>query len=96
MRNYNVNVDKTIEDALLAFVVSLDESVSKDQYFGPNVDLFDYGYLDSFGIVGLIAFVDQNYGLNLSNVDFYDTPNRTIAGIAKLIGEGTDLQTGPQ
>lgn len=91
-----MNVDKTIEDALLAFVVSLDDSVSKDQYFGANVDLFDYGYLDSFGIVGLIAFVDQTYGLNLSNVDFYDTPNRTIAGIAKLIAEGIDMQTGPQ
>ena len=31
-----------------------------DDNFNFNTDLFDYGYLDSFGIVQLILFIEKN------------------------------------
>lgn len=70
---------------IMDFIRSLDDEVAKDAYFAADVDLFDYGYLDSFGIVSLIEFVNRTYGVDLGNVDFYDGPNRTVQGIAALI-----------
>jgi acyl carrier protein len=53
-----------------------------DEHFTDTVDLLDYGYLDSFGIVGLIEMVSQKFAVDLQNFDFYEPGHRTIAGIA--------------
>lgn len=74
-----------LEQSLMTFIQSLDEAVAKDEYFTAEADLFDYGYLDSFGIVALIEFVSKTHDVDLANVDFYDTPNRTVQGIAAII-----------
>ncbi len=56
-----------------------------DPDFSPDVDLFDYGYIDSFGIVNLIASVKQGYGVDMSMVDFYEPDYRTVRGIARFV-----------
>lgn len=56
-----------------------------DDLFSDQVDLLDYGYLDSFGIVGLMELVQTDCGVDLTDVDFYAKENRTIAGIAALV-----------
>ena len=58
---------------------------ASDTLFSDSVDLLDYGYLDSFGIVGLMEMVQQTHGIDLSDVDFYAKEHRTIGGIAGLI-----------
>ena len=61
-------------------------NVSKsDDLFSDQVDLLDYGYLDSFGIVGLMEMVEQRFGVDLSDVDFYAKDHRTIQGITALV-----------
>lgn len=42
-----------------------------DQNFNFDVDLFDYGYLDSFGVVELLLEIKQSYSFDLSHEDFY-------------------------
>ncbi len=56
-----------------------------DPDFGPGVDLFDYGYLDSFGTVHMIAQIQKSFGVDMSMVDFYEPEYRTIGGIAAHI-----------
>jgi len=56
-----------------------------DPDFSADVDLFDYGYIDSFGIVNLIASVKQSYGVDMSMVDFYEPDYRTVRGIARFV-----------
>jgi len=73
---------------LETFIRSLDDSIANDDQLGRDVDLFDYGYLDSFGIVALIEHADARYGIDLSTADFYEGPLRTIDGIAALILAG--------
>lgn len=60
---------------------------STDTLFSDSVDLLDYGYLDSFGIVGLMETVQSKFGIDLSDVDFYAKDHRSIAGIAALIDQ---------
>lgn len=57
----------------------------EDPDFTPDVDLFDYGYIDSFGIVNLIAGVQKTYGVDMSLVDFYEPDYRTVRGIAGYV-----------
>lgn len=56
-----------------------------DDLFSDEVDLLDYGYIDSFGIVALIEMIDQKYRVDLSDQDFYDQRLRTISGIASVV-----------
>ena len=75
-----------IVSALLA-AIRADQSIPEDDRdFTPSVDLFDYGYLDSFGVVSLIARVSESFGVDLSRLDFYQPEYRNIAGIAAYIG----------
>jgi acyl carrier protein len=53
----------------------------------PETDLIASGLLDSLQIVELVAQIEQQFGLriDLERVDFDDL--RSLAGIARLIGD---------
>lgn len=69
------------------FVRSQSQADDDDDLFSDEVDLLDYGYLDSFGIVALIEFIDQEFGVDLSDRDFFDAQLRTISGIAETVAK---------
>ncbi|MBO34389.1 MAG: acyl carrier protein [Rhodospirillaceae bacterium] len=56
-----------------------------DEDFSTSIDLFDYGYLDSFGIVNLIAAIQESFGVDMMNIDFYGEDIRTIEAISATI-----------
>jgi|TARA_B100001939_G_C16867720_1_gene584921 D-alanine--poly(phosphoribitol) ligase subunit 2 len=65
-------------------LIKLKKVTKDDQNFSWEVDLFDYGYLDSFGVVELLTEISKIYNLDLTNEDFYKEL-RTIRAIANLI-----------
>lgn len=56
-----------------------------DPAFGREVDLFDLGYVDSAGIVALVAWIEERYDLELSEDDLFDERFTTVDGIAAII-----------
>ncbi len=56
-----------------------------DEDFSTSIDLFDYGYLDSFGIVNLIAAIQESFGVDMMNIDFYGEDIRTLEAISATI-----------
>ena len=74
-------------DTIRDFVRAQGQVAAGDTHFSDDVDLFDYGYLDSFGIVGLIESVAETYKVDLSGIDFYEPGKRTIRGIAQLVDD---------
>lgn len=74
---------KTV-DTIREFIRKEAKVASSDTLFSDDVDLLDYGYIDSFGIVGLIELLSSRFGVDLSDVDFYEKGHRTIAGIAQI------------
>lgn len=56
-----------------------------DPDFGPDVHLFDYGYVDSFGAVELTSFVETTFGIEISNSDLVVHPLNTIREIADFV-----------
>lgn len=70
---------------------------NSDKHFNFDVDLFDYGYLDSFGVVELLLEIKQAFGLDLSHEDFYQNLrsvrmiSSNIIGKVEKIGKETEL-----
>ncbi len=65
-------------------LIQLDKLKEEDNNFSYEVDLFDYGYLDSFGVVELLAEISARFDVDLTNEDFY-RDLRNIISIAKVI-----------
>ena len=57
-----------------------------DTRFGRDVDLWDHGYVDSLGVVELIAFLEARLGAKLPTSILFDEGFKTINGIAQLLG----------
>jgi acyl carrier protein len=78
------SADETLS-FLISFVREAQEIGNDDPDFGPDVDVFDYGYLDSFGIVNLIEAVRVHSGVDLGDLDFYGADVRTLRKLATHI-----------
>jgi acyl carrier protein len=57
-----------------------------DARFGRDVDLWDLGYVDSLGVVELIAFLETRLGKKLPTTILFDPNFKTINGISRLLG----------
>ena len=56
-----------------------------DPDFTYDVHLFDYGYIDSFGAVDLIAFVEKTFQVKIKESDLIAYPLNTIREIASFV-----------
>ena len=56
-----------------------------DEDFNDEVHLFDYGYVDSFGAVDLIRFVESAFGVTVGQSDLVAYPLNTINEIADFV-----------
>ena len=78
------------EDQICKKITKIFEIMGKietpDSNFTYDIDLFDYGYLDSFGIVELLLEIDRTFGVDLSYEDFYQNL-RSVKSISANIYE---------
>lgn len=58
---------------------------SGDPGFGPRVDLFERGYMDSLGFTELIAFIDQEFGVEIPEEDLLSDDFLSIDGMAGIV-----------
>lgn len=56
-----------------------------DQDFNDDVDLFNYGYIDSFGAVALISFIEKQFAIQFTNADWVAFPLSTINQITSFV-----------
>ena len=73
-----------IKNAIRKYIVEHHELDPNDPDFNNDVHLFEYGYLDSFGAVALVAFIEQTCSIKISNEDLIVHPLNTINEIAEF------------
>jgi methoxymalonate biosynthesis acyl carrier protein len=56
-----------------------------DPYFGVDVNLYDFGYIDSLGALDLASFIEESFGLRLEDSDWIEYPLNTIREISGFI-----------
>ena len=56
-----------------------------DSDFNDEVDLFNYGYIDSFGAVELASFIENRFSIRLTESDWANFPLSTINEISGFV-----------
>ena len=56
-----------------------------DPDFSDEVHLYDYGYIDSFGAVQLISFLESRFSVKFTDSDLAGVPLRTVQEFATFI-----------
>jgi methoxymalonate biosynthesis acyl carrier protein len=58
-----------------------------DPDFNDNVDLFNYGYIDSFGAVELSDFMESTFSMRVTDSDWAAFPLNTIEEISSFVSK---------
>jgi acyl carrier protein len=67
-----------------------------DPLFHRHVHLYEAGFVDSTGVVELIAFVESTFGVTLEDEQIFSDAFTTIDGISGVVhGSGTRSVVGP-
>ena len=59
--------------------------LADDPDYTTDVNLFDYGYLDSLGATEVIVWLEEHYGIEITQKDIILYPMDTIEEIAEVV-----------
>ena len=76
---------KTLED-----YIREQFDIGNDPDYNSEVDLFEYGFLDSMGAMEVIAYIEEEYSIEITQKDVVLYPMNTIAEIAEVIANKLD------
>ena len=77
--------------ALEAFIRENFQVEENDPYFDRNVNLWDEGYVDSTGLVEVIAFLEETFDVTITDEMLFSPDFTSIAGMSSLVaGLGAD------
>ena len=74
-----------IADRLETFVCTQYAISANDPGFARDVDLYDLGYVDSIGLVELLAFIKASFEVEIDEDDLLSDEFSSINGMAKII-----------
>jgi acyl carrier protein len=79
-----MNTNDEIRSKLRTFLeetclVSFDDDVQDD------TNLIDAGFIDSFGIVQLVAFIEQTFGVRLTDAEMTSRDLAVLNGVVRLV-----------
>lgn len=56
-----------------------------DEDYSTDVNLFDYGYVDSMGATEIILFAEERFGIHITQKDVTLYPMNSVREIAEVI-----------
>ncbi|HYE81363.1 MAG TPA: acyl carrier protein [Clostridia bacterium] len=74
-----------IRDTLYNYIRDACEVPEDDTEYTHDVNLFDYGYVDSFGATDILAFIESTYGIEVTQKDLLLYPMSSISEITEYI-----------
>ena len=82
--NRGMDTMEEIKEKLRAFIQEKFE-IDDDPDFTDDVHLFNEGFVDSFGAVEIIHFIEQTYNIEITQKDITLYPMNTIEEIAEVV-----------
>jgi acyl carrier protein len=80
---------QAIADRIEAYVRSQFEVDPSDDGFDRTVDLFELGYIDSVGFAELLAFLSEEFGVEVPEDDLLSDEFLRIDGMAMIVSRLT-------
>lgn len=78
-------MDDDVATRLEAFVRTQFAISADDPGFARDVDLYDLGYVDSIGLVELLAFISASFDVEIEEDDLLSDEFSNIEGMAKIV-----------
>ena len=78
-------MDKNVKETLRNFILEHFEIDAGDLDFTDDVDLFDYGFVDSLGATEIVLFLEDTFEIKISQADITLYPMNTINEIAEVV-----------
>jgi acyl carrier protein len=69
------------------FIRSHFDVPADDPYFDTEINLWEEGYVDSVGVVELIAFLETEFGVTIRESYLFSPDFTRVEGIARIIRE---------
>jgi D-alanine--poly(phosphoribitol) ligase subunit 2 len=88
-----VNPQVAIADRIEAFVRTEFDVSPSDNGFDRAVDLFELGYIDSVGFAELLAFLTEEFGVEIPEDDLLSEDFTRIDGIADIVSRLASVDT---
>jgi methoxymalonate biosynthesis acyl carrier protein len=76
-----------IRSELRSFVRQRFAIPDDDSDFSDEIDLFNYGYIDSIGAVELTGFVERQFGVRFTDSDWVNFPLSSIREISAFVAK---------
>ena len=76
-----------IEKKLFDYITETFEIDADDPDFGMDVDLFETGFLYSLGSFSIINFIEETWGVEITQKDLTLYPMNSIQEIAQVVGQ---------
>ena len=71
--------------ALDAFVRERFEIEADDEDYSTDVNLFDFGYVDSMGATEIVLFAEERFGVHITQKDVTLYPMNSVREIAAVV-----------
>lgn len=78
-------MEKNVKDTLRDYVIRYASIEPDDPDFSDEVDLFDYGFVDSLGATEIVLFLEETFGIEITQADITLYPMNTIDEIAGVV-----------
>jgi acyl carrier protein len=72
-------------DQIEGFVRETFAVAADDPHFGRDRDLFDAGYVDSIGLVELLAWIEERWGIEVPDGVLVSDEFTTVDGMARVL-----------
>lgn len=59
--------------------------IGNDPDYDLDVNLFDYGFVDSLGATEIVFFIEENFGIEITQKDITLYPMNTVNEIAEVV-----------
>lgn len=78
-------MEKNVKDTLRDYIIRYASIEPDDPDFSDEVDLFDYGFVDSLGATEIVLFLEETFGIEITQADITLYPMNTIDEIAGVV-----------
>lgn len=74
-----------IEQVIFDYIAETFDIDKNDPDFTPDVNLFDYGFVDSMGATEIILFIEERWSIRITQKDLTLSPMNTVEEIAAVV-----------
>jgi len=78
-------METNVKDTLRDYIVQYAQIEPDEPDFTDDVNLFDYGFVDSLGATEIVLFLEETFGVEITQADITLYPMNTINEIAEVV-----------